>query len=63
LVDPEVRGTKLTPRALMTGMVLGALLASILNRTAPRWSARYLLSLAVGLVAGESLFGVIVVWF
>jgi uncharacterized oligopeptide transporter (OPT) family protein len=30
---------------------------------APRWAARFLLSAAAGLVAGESLFGVVSVWF
>jgi uncharacterized oligopeptide transporter (OPT) family protein len=51
------------PAGTSMTLFLGALLASILNRAAPRWSARYLLSLAAGLVAGESLYGVIVVWF
>jgi uncharacterized oligopeptide transporter (OPT) family protein len=28
----------------------------------PRWSSRFLLSIAAGLVAGESLYGVMSVW-
>jgi putative OPT family oligopeptide transporter len=51
------------PAGTSMTLFLGALIASILNHAAPRWSARYLLSLAAGLVAGESLYGVIVVWF
>jgi uncharacterized oligopeptide transporter (OPT) family protein len=51
------------PAGTSMTLFLGALLASLLNRFAPRWSSRYLLSLAAGLVAGESLYGVIVVWF
>lgn len=37
---------------------LGALLASVIGRIAPSWAARFLIALAAGLVAGESLAGV-----
>lgn len=48
-----------------TSMMLfaGAGLAAIAHRFAPNWAARFLLSVAAGLVAGESLFGVASVWF
>ncbi len=48
-----------------TSMMLfsGAALASLAYRFAPAFAARFLLSLAAGLVAGESLFGVVSVWF
>jgi uncharacterized oligopeptide transporter (OPT) family protein len=41
----------------------GAGLAALAHRFAPGWAARFLLSVAAGLVAGESLFGVASVWF
>jgi uncharacterized oligopeptide transporter (OPT) family protein len=51
------------PAGISITLFLGALLAAILHRFAPHWSARFLLSIAAGLVAGESLYGVIRVWF
>ena len=36
---------------------------SLAHRFVPSFAARFLLSLAAGLVAGESLFGVVSVWF
>ncbi len=51
------------PASTSITLFAGALLGSMLRRFAPQWSARFLLSLAAGLVAGESLFGVIAVWF
>ena len=50
------------PASTSMTLFLGALAAAFLNRVAPNWSARFLLSLAAGLVAGESLYGVIAVW-
>jgi len=48
-----------------TSLILfaGALTGAVLHKTAPRWAARFLLSAAAGLVAGESLYGVLAVWF
>lgn len=51
------------PAATSLTLFLGALLGAALQRVAPRWSRRFLLSIAAGLVAGESLFGVVAVWF
>jgi uncharacterized oligopeptide transporter (OPT) family protein len=51
------------PASTSLTLFVGALLASTLNRIAPRWSARFLLSIAAGLVAGESMFGVVSMWF
>jgi len=51
------------PAGTSITLFLGALLASVLHWLAPRWAARFLLSLAAGLVAGESLYGVVSVWF
>jgi uncharacterized oligopeptide transporter (OPT) family protein len=49
------------PAGTSITLFLGAALASVLHLLAPRWSARFLLSAAAGLVAGESLFGVVAV--
>ncbi|TNF22477.1 MAG: OPT family oligopeptide transporter [Deltaproteobacteria bacterium] len=38
----------------------GGLAAVLLGRVAPRWSARFLIVLAAGLIAGESLTGVVI---
>lgn len=44
-------------------MFLGAVLAAILGKLYPNWSKRFLIVLAAGLVAGESLVGVsLAVW-
>jgi uncharacterized oligopeptide transporter (OPT) family protein len=51
------------PAGTSITLFLGAALASVLHWLAPRWAARFLLSAAAGLVAGESLFGVVSVWF
>jgi uncharacterized oligopeptide transporter (OPT) family protein len=51
------------PAGTSMTLFLGAALASVLHWIAPRWAARFLLSAAAGLVAGESLFGVASVWF
>jgi len=51
------------PASTSMTLFLGALMASTLTRVAPHWSARFLLSIAAGLVAGESLFGVVSMWF
>jgi len=50
------------PAGTSITLFLGALLASVLHRFVPHWSARFLLSAAAGLVAGESLYGVVSVW-
>lgn len=51
------------PASTSMMLFLGAALASLAYRFAPSVAARFLLSLAAGLVAGESLFGVVSVWF
>ena len=47
------------PAWIAFGLCLGAVLAAGANRLAPRWSARFLVAVAAGLVAGESLAGVV----
>lgn len=39
-------------------LFLGALIGAALSRLAPHWAARFLLAIAAGLVAGESLAGI-----
>jgi uncharacterized oligopeptide transporter (OPT) family protein len=39
-------------------MFLGGVIAWLLGRRFPRWSARFLVVIASGLIAGESLAGV-----
>jgi uncharacterized oligopeptide transporter (OPT) family protein len=51
------------PAATSMTLFFGAALGALLHRFVPRWSARFLLSMAAGLVAGESLYGVAAVWF
>ncbi|ODR98377.1 peptide transporter [Methyloceanibacter methanicus] len=51
------------PASTSLMLFAGAALAALAHRFAPNWSARFLLSVAAGLVAGESLFGVASVWF
>ena len=51
------------PAGTSITLFLGAALASVLHLLAPHWAARFLLSAAAGLVAGESLYGVVSVWF
>jgi len=50
------------PASTSITLFLGALLGAGLYRLAPGFAARFLLSAAAGLVAGESLFGVVAVW-
>jgi len=52
----------IVPASTSITLFAGAVLGALLHRIAPRWSRVYLLSLAAGLVAGESLFGVVFVW-
>lgn len=47
------------PASTSLGLFYGALLAYLLSRFFPRWSAAYLVAGAAGLVAGESLMGVL----
>jgi putative OPT family oligopeptide transporter len=47
------------PASTSLGLFYGALLAFLLSRLFPRWSAAYLVAGAAGLVAGESLMGVL----
>ena len=47
------------PASTSLGLFYGALLAFVLGRLFPRWSAAYLVAAAAGLVAGESLMGVV----
>ena len=51
------------PASTSITLFLGAAIAAGLYRLVPSWSARFLLSVAAGLVAGESLYGVVSVWF
>jgi uncharacterized oligopeptide transporter (OPT) family protein len=51
------------PAGTSMTLFLGALLANVAHRLVPRWASRFLLSLAAGLVAGESLYGVASLWF
>ncbi|NNL64870.1 MAG: OPT family oligopeptide transporter, partial [Myxococcales bacterium] len=51
------------PASTSITLFLGALIGATLARLAPHWAGRFLLSVAAGLVAGESLFGVVSVWF
>lgn len=44
-------------------LFMGALLSFLVFKVASAWSRRFLLSIAAGLVAGESLFGVFAIWF
>tara|TARA_R110002072_G_scaffold83597_4_gene189597 strand:+ start:9732 stop:11456 length:1725 start_codon:yes stop_codon:yes gene_type:complete len=46
------------PASTSLGLFYGALLAFLLSRLFPRWSAAYMVAAAAGLVAGESLMGV-----
>jgi len=46
------------PASNSIALCLGAILAAVIGRTAPGWSARFMLALAAGLVAGESLAGI-----
>ncbi|MEZ5829278.1 MAG: OPT/YSL family transporter [Hyphomicrobiales bacterium] len=51
------------PAGTSITLFLGAAIASVLHRLVPNWSSRFLLSVAAGLVAGESLYGVVAAWF
>ena len=46
------------PASISLAMCLGAVLAAIAARVAPGWAARFVLAIAAGLVAGESLGGI-----
>ncbi|MFW5921235.1 MAG: OPT/YSL family transporter, partial [Polyangiales bacterium] len=46
------------PAYYSISMFLGGLIAVVLTRAVPRWSARFLIVIAAGLIAGESLAGV-----
>lgn len=46
------------PASISLMMAFGALLAWLAERLAPGWSAKYALTVAAGLVAGESMMGV-----
>ena len=48
------------PASNSISLFLGAVAAAIAAVVAPRWSARFVIALAAGLVAGESLVGVLV---
>ncbi|MEZ5572522.1 MAG: OPT family oligopeptide transporter [Halioglobus sp.] len=48
------------PASTSLGLCYGALLAYLLTQFLPRWSAAYLVAGAAGLVAGESLMGVVI---
>ncbi|WP_028769302.1 OPT/YSL family transporter [Shewanella fidelis] len=47
------------PAQVSMMLSIGALLAWILRKLAPRWSKRFLIALAAGCIAGESLAGVL----
>jgi uncharacterized oligopeptide transporter (OPT) family protein len=46
------------PAWISLSMAFGALAAAFASRIAPGWSSRFVLALAAGLVAGESLAGI-----
>lgn len=46
------------PASISFSIFLGGLLALVLRRWAPNWSARFLVATCVGLIAGESLTGI-----
>lgn len=46
------------PASISIALFLGAIAATIATRLAPKWSRRFILPIAAGLVAGESLAGV-----
>jgi len=46
------------PASTSLTLLAGAALAALISRLVPVWSRRFLLSIAAGLVAGESLFGI-----
>lgn len=46
------------PASTSLGLFYGAALAALLSRLFPRWSGKFLVAAAAGLVAGESLIGV-----
>ncbi|HEX7448579.1 MAG TPA: OPT family oligopeptide transporter [Pirellulales bacterium] len=51
------------PAANSISMFLGALAAWILTQAKPGWSAKYIIPLSSGIIAGESLMGVaIIIW-
>lgn len=51
------------PAANSLSMFLGALAAWILTKLGPGWSAKYIIPLSSGIIAGESLMGVaIILW-
>lgn len=47
------------PASTSLTLCAGALIAAALTRAAPAWSGRFLIACAAGLIAGESLFGVL----
>ena len=46
------------PASISLSMCFGAVVAALAARVAPGWAARFVLAIAAGLVAGESLAGV-----
>jgi len=48
------------PASNSISLFLGSVAAALATAVAPRWSARFVIVLAAGLVAGESLVGVLV---
>jgi uncharacterized oligopeptide transporter (OPT) family protein len=46
------------PASISLAMCFGAILAAVAARVAPGWAARFVLAIAAGLVAGESLAGI-----
>ncbi len=55
---PSIGFAFIIPASISLAMGLGALIAVIIGQIAPAWKKRYLVVLAAGLVAGESLTGV-----
>lgn len=51
------------PALYSISMFIGAILALVVTKTKPEWSKRFLIVLAAGLIAGESLVGVVLaIW-
>jgi len=50
------------PASTSITLFMGALFAAVVHRFAKNWAQRFILAIAAGLVAGESLYGVVTVW-
>ena len=59
LPSPTALGIAMTiPAYTSFAMFLGAFIGWILEKTAPKWSEKFLIAIASGCIAGESIAGV-----